>query len=292
MIEIDRVLHEQIRALGSAAYKKFLCSEVIRNWSRLVDEDIAAKVVPVEIKRGVLLVEVESSAFKDQLKFFKEEILDAINEAFGQEELLVKDIRIARGFQVPDDKKISPAQTDESEEITLTAEEIKFCEEQAKKFSDEELRPMILSALMAQVKGRKILRANDWHTCSKCSALCPPEEILCAVCKIKEREVMVKKLFALFRETPWLKSHDAQKILLKQMPHMRSECSLAAIDSARTSLIQSLARKVRFGDETSPDALKLVMLEKRLPPDKLTPAIIKRALSDLRFNLAELPKLR
>lgn len=290
MIEIDRVLHEQIRALGSAAYKKFLCSEVIQNWSRLVDEDIAAKVVPVEIKRGVLLVSAESSAFRDQLKFFKEEILDAINEAFGQP--LVKDIRIAKSFQVPDNKKNSPAPADEAEEITLTAEEIKRCEERAEKFSDEELRPTILSALMAQVKGRKILRANDWHKCSKCSAMCPPEEILCAVCKIKERDVMVKKLFALFRETPWLKSQDAQKILLRQMPHMRAECSLAAIDSARTSLIQSLARKVRFGDETSPDALKLVMLEKRLPPDKLTPAIIKRALSDLRFNLAELPKLR
>ena len=98
---------------------------------------------------------------------------------------------------------------------------------------------------------------------------------------------MVKKLFALFRETPWLKSQDAQKILLRQMPHMRAESSLAAIDSARTSLIQSLARKVRFGDETSPDALKLVMLEKRLPPEKLTPAIIRRTLIDLQFNLAD-----
>ena len=289
MIEIDRLLHEQMRALGSAAYKKFLCSEVIRNWGRLVDESIAAQVVPVTIEHGVLLVSAESSAFRDQLKFFKEEILDAINETFGQP--LVKDIRIAKSFQVAKEKIFSPAQTDEAEEITLTAEEIKRCEEQAEKFSDEELRPTILSALMAQVKGQKVLRANNWHKCSKCSAMCPPEEKLCEVCKIKERDVMVKKLFALFRETPWLKSQDAQKILLRQMPHMRAECSLAAIDSARTSLIQSLARKVRFGDETSPDALKLVMLEKRLPPDKLTPVIIKRALSDLRFNLAELPKL-
>ena len=284
MIEIDRVLHEKIRALGSAAYKKFLCNEVIQNWSRLVDESIAAQVVPVTIEHGVLFVSVESSAFKDQLKFFKEEILDAINETFGQS--LVKEIRIAKSFQVTERDKETVA----PEEITLTAEEIKRCEEQAEKFSDEKLRATILSTLLAQAKGQKILRANNWHKCAKCSALCPPEEIFCEVCKIKEREVMVKNLFALFRETPWLKSQDAQKILLKQMPHMRAECSLAAIDSARTSLIQSLARQVRFGDETSPAALKLVMLEKRLPPDKLTPAIIKRALSDLRFNLAELPK--
>ena len=74
------------------------------------------------------------------------------------------------------------------------------------------------------------------------------------------------------------------------MPHMRRECLPDAVESARTSLIQQIASHVRYGDDSSPNALKLVMLEKRLPPDKLTPAIIKRALSDLQFNLAELPK--
>ena len=284
MIEINRVLHEQIRALGVRAYRKFLCAEVIRNWRNLVDESIAAQVVPVSIERGILFVHVESSAFKDQLKFFKEEILDTINAAFKSESPLVKDIKLAGPFRVVPEKK-SPAQDDESKEIFLTAEEVQRCEAQAEKFP-EELRATILEALMAQAKGQKVLRANGWHKCAKCSALCPPEEIFCEVCKLKEREAMEKFLFALFRETPWLKSQDAQKILLKQMPHMRSECSLGAIDSARTSLIQSLARRVRFGDETSPDALKLVMLEKRLPRDKLTPAIIKRALQELRFNLA------
>ena len=285
MIEIDRVLHEQIRALGSAAYKKFLCGEVIKNWSRLVDEEIAVQVVPVAIERGVLFVRVDSSAFKDQLKFFKEEILSAINETFASDKPLVKNIRITGASMLDDEKNFLPAPVDEPKEIVLTEEEIKSCEAQAEKFP-EDLRPTILNALMAQVKGQKVLRANGWHKCANCSALCPPEEKICDVCKIKERDVMVKKLLALFRETPWLKSQDAQKILLKQMPHMRAECSLAAIDSARSSLIQSLARRVRFGDETSPDALKLVMLTKRLPPDKLTSAIIKRALSELRFNLA------
>ena len=285
MIEIDRVLHEQIRALGSAAYKKFLCGEVIKNWSRLVDEEIAVQVVPVAIERGVLFVRVDSSAFKDQLKFFKEEILSAINETFASDKPLVKNIRITGASMLDDEKNFLPAPVDEPKEIGLTEEEIKSCEAQAEKFP-EDLRPTILNALMAQVKGQKVLRANGWHKCANCSALCPPEEKICDVCKIKERDVMVKKLLALFRETPWLKSQDAQKILLKQMPHMRKECSLAAIDSARSSLIQSLARRVRFGDETSPDALKLVMLTKRLPPDKLTSAIIKRALSELRFNLA------
>ena len=289
MIEIDRVLHEQIRSYGAETYKKFLCSEVIQNWSKLVDESISSKVEPVTIEHGVLFVSVKSSSFKDQLKFFAEEIIDAINENFGQEEPFVKEIRPAKSFQLANitPKKNPPAQVDEPkvEDVTLTEEEIRRCTKAAENFTDENLRPIILNTLLSRAKLQKFRLSKGWHKCEKCDALCPPEEIFCEVCRIKERTTMVKKLFDIFYDTPWLKTHDAQKILLEQMPHMRTECTAVAVNSARTSLIQNLATRIRFGDEESPDVLKLVMLEKRLPPDKLTPQIIKRALSELQFNL-------
>ena len=293
MIKIDSALHEQMRSLGAAAYKKFLCREVIKNWSGLVDENFAEKILPVTIEHGVLFVRAESSALKDRLKFFKEEILDAINENFAQEEPLVKDIRIAKNFQVAEaaPEKKSPAKVDAQkvEDVTLTDEEIKRCEERAENFS-EEIRPTVLKTLLAQAKKKIFLLANAWHKCAKCDAFCPPEEIFCEVCKIKERDAMKKFLFKIFYDEPWLKTRDAQKILLEQMPHMRTECTLDAIDSARSSLIQNLAGHIRCGDETSPDVSKLVMLHKRLPPEKITAAIVKRALNELQFNLAEQPK--
>ena len=78
MIEINRMLHEQIRSLGATTYEKFLCSELNDNWDKLVDASLAAKVKPVKLEHGVLFVDVESSALKDQLKFFAEEIIDAL----------------------------------------------------------------------------------------------------------------------------------------------------------------------------------------------------------------------
>ena len=296
MIDFDLTLHEEIRALGTAAYKKFLGSEVIHNWSKLVDDEIAAQVIPVTIEHGVLFVDAQSSAVKDQLKFFAEEIIDAINKNFGRGELLVKEIRIAKGFQIADKlkpQKVSePAQVEEVdlEQITLTEAEAKHCEEQAQRVSDDKLRQIVLMTLLTQTRLKKFRLANGWHKCAKCSVLCPPKEMFCEVCRIKERDAMTEELFRIFYDEPWLKTWDAQKILLERMPHMRRECLPDAVESARTSLIQRIANHVRYGDDSSPDALKLVMLAKRLPPDKLTPAIIKRALSDLQFNLAELPK--
>lgn len=296
MIEIDQILQEKMRSLGEATYKVFLCSEVIHHWNELLDENISAQVKPVTIEHGVLFVNVENSAFKDQLKFYAEEIIDAINENFGKEEPLVKEIRLAAGYQIANmpPEKESPAQVEEPagklEKIILTDEEIKRCEEEAGKISNETLRATVLETLLSQAKLQKLQLENGWHKCAKCGTLCPPNEIFCEVCRIKARETMVNELFKIFYNEPCLKAQDAQKLLLKKMPHMREECSLPAVESARTSLIQKIASHIRFGDEESDEVLKLVMLEKRLPSDKITPAIIKRTLYDMQFNLSETPK--
>ena len=274
MIEINRFVHDKMRALGED-----------------VDKSIAAQVKPVKIEHGVLFVCSQSSAFKDQLKFLAEEIIDKINENFGQE--VVKKIRLTQTFQIadmPPEIKM-PAQIEKPqiklEDITLTDEEIKHCKELSEKFSDVKLRGIFFETLLTQTRGRKFRLAKGWHKCKKCESLCPPEENFCAVCFMQEREAMVKALFKIFYDAPWLKAWDARKILLKQMPHMAKECSEAAVESARATLIQRIASRVRFGDEKSSEALRLVMLAKRLPEEKLTPAIIKRALSELQFNLAE-----
>ena len=297
MIELDRALNEQMRSYGADTYKKFLCKEMIRHWDKIVDESISAYVKPVTIEHGVLFVDVANSAFKDQLKFLTEEIIDAVNENFGAE-LFVKEIKLAKAFQVADlpPEKISPAQIEQPEltleDITLTEEEIQLCKEQAEKISDPKLRLIVSDTLLSRLRMKKFRLATGWHKCAKCNSLCPPNEMFCEVCNVKERANMVETLFKIFYDKPWLKTLEAQKLLLEKMPHMSRECSPDVIESARTSLIQRIASRVRFGDDSSPDALKLVMLEKRLPPEKLTPAIIKRALSDLQFNLSGLPRYR
>lgn len=294
---MENFLREKIRSQGTHNYKKFLATELIRDWKEIVDESIAEHVTPVTIEHSVLFVSVENSAFKDQLKFFTEEILDAINERFNEGEPLVKEIRIAKSFQIAEKppEKIPPAQIKNSvtiEEITLTDEEIARCREKAQEIDDEKLRETVYETLISYARSQKFRLANGWHKCKNCAALCEPEEIFCTTCKIKERTLMVEELFKIFYDEPWLKPWDAQKILLDRMPYMKRECELDVVESARTSLIQKIASKVRSGDEKSSDVLKLVALEKRLHPEKITPAIIRRTLIDMQFNLADQAQLR
>lgn len=293
MIKINRMLHEQIRSCGSDAYNKLLVSEMRNQWGEIVDESIAAQVTPVDIEHSVLFVDVKNSSFKDQLKFYKEEIIESINESFNEEEPLIKDVRLANAFQIANmpPKKIEPAQEKKFkvsiEEIEVTDEEKKHCEEQVAKFHNDELRQKALELLSSHVRSQKFKLANGWHKCKNCDVLCPPEEIFCEVCKIKEREAMIEELYRIFYDAPQTKTHEAQKLLLERMPYMRDKCFPEVIESARTSLIQKIANKVRFGDEDSEESRILVALEKQLPLDKVTPAIVKRTMLDMQFNLAD-----
>lgn len=304
-MDMKNFLRNKMYEFGSDNFKQYLCVEVIHDWAKIVDADIADKVKPVKIEHGILFVDVNNSAFKDQLKFYAEDIIDAVNvyveenvdavdKNFAQNnEPLVKEIKIAKAFQVADmpRKEQLPAQDEQPkltiEQITLTDEETKQCEERAAKISDEELRQIVLDTLLSQARVQKFRLLNGWHKCETCSVLCPPEEIFCEVCSVKQRDAMVDELYRIMYDNPWLNARDVQKILLERMPHMSKECSFEAIESARTSLIQKVAGSIRFGDEESDEALRLVMLEKRLTSDKLTPTIIRRTLIDLQFNLAD-----
>ena len=51
-------LRNEMRSFGAATYQKFLCNELIHDWDKIIDVDIAKKIRPVAIKHDVLFVDV------------------------------------------------------------------------------------------------------------------------------------------------------------------------------------------------------------------------------------------
>ena len=294
MTDIESTLRQTIRSLGADNYKKFINNEIISNWDALVDQNISANIQPVALEYGVLFVKAKSAAANDQLKFFAEEILDAINDAFGDGEQIVKAIRPAQAHRIaafneksppPDATKTLAVKFDE---IALTSEEIARCEATVQKIADAELRAVALQTVISQAKSNKFKLVNGWHKCKTCDSLCPAEETFCEVCRLREHEKIRRKLFDIFYDAPWLSSEDVQKIFAEKYPNQRDQCPLDFVNSTRTSLVQQLAGRLTLvdSDEDSNEILRLVMLERQLPPDRITPAIIRRTLSELHFNFA------
>ncbi|MBR4384041.1 MAG: DUF721 domain-containing protein [Selenomonadaceae bacterium] len=295
MRDIGSVLQGSIRSLGAEHYQRFLSDEIIFHWDTLVDKSISASVQPIVFENGVLFVHAKSSAFKDQLKFFVEDIIDAINERFGNGEQKVREIRPAKPFQVANFNKKSrrveqPEQVEEkTDDIVLTPEEIAHCEASVQKIADEELRTVALQTLLSRAKYKKFRLANGWHKCKSCDSLCEETETLCEVCRLKEHEKIKRLLFEIFYDTPWLASEEVKKIFAEKFPNLREQCPIDFVNSTRASLIQLLAGHLARdeADEDSNDIMRIVMLERQLPPEKVTPAIIRRTLGELHFNFAD-----
>jgi len=86
---IDRVLKD---------YRHQSDQELLRVWDlwdSIVGEEIAGNTKPAAFKGDLLLVFVSSSTWLHQLQFLKTDIIDKINDAFGDK--LVRDIRFKIG---------------------------------------------------------------------------------------------------------------------------------------------------------------------------------------------------
>ena len=113
---------------------------------------------------------------------------------------------------------------------------------------------------------------------------CKPEEIICENCRISERNKMRRKIRRLFYKNPCIKFHDVLNQVKKNFSHISEEISLGVVSTERNFLIKSLAGKIFFDDFNSETLKTLVMIYKQLPKEKLTDAVIKKSVKELRFN--------
>jgi predicted nucleic acid-binding Zn ribbon protein len=71
-------------------------SGLFNRWPELVGASIAAHATPVSLKKGHLLVEVDSSAWATQLKYMTTELVERCCSELGAGAVKQIDVRVAR----------------------------------------------------------------------------------------------------------------------------------------------------------------------------------------------------
>ncbi|MBM4166351.1 MAG: DUF721 domain-containing protein [Ignavibacteria bacterium] len=87
--ELNSVLHNAIQSLGLA--HGIAQGKVLNEWNSIVGEHIANVTKPERFDKDTLFVSVTSSAWRNELLFYKENILKKISSLVG--EGIVKDIK-------------------------------------------------------------------------------------------------------------------------------------------------------------------------------------------------------
>ncbi len=270
--------------------KRLLQREIFNRWQELLP-NFADKIFPVKIQGETLIVDSNDSAAKDTLKFGAPNLVKLINEKISPGLPIISTIKFGKSFgSAPPLPKKIPAPN--VEEIELTPEEIAECEKKVAATVDENRRRFLLEFFLSYAKSEKRKLQGGWHKCKLCNVLCPPKEILCNVCAVKERNKMYKEIRKIFCDAPETSFQEIQQKIFQAFPYLQNECTLEAIESARMDLILQRAAKISYGDTTSDAAKFLVCLIRQLPPENLTPAIINRTLEEFKFNLTDQPPFK
>ena len=288
---IGAVLHKTLAETNPELRRKILQQEIFNRWHEIF-KPLADKFSPVEIKDQTLFVSSNDSSIKDMLKYGADDFVRLINDKISPELPIISKIKFSKNFDAPPPlKKLSAKIKAVKKSVALTPAEIENCKKKVASVKDETQRKILFETIISHEKSQKRKLQDGWHKCQFCNSLCPPNEIICPVCKVKERGRMsaeIRKIFCAAPETPF---REIQQKIIRQFPHLQNECTLEKIESARMDLILQRAAKISYGDTTSDAVIFLVRLIRQLPREKLTEQIITRTLKEFKFNLADLPPL-
>ncbi len=120
--------------------KRLRESVIWRVWDKAVGQPIASKARPAAFRQGVLTVAVTSAPWMQQLGFLKQQLMDAVNNALGEE--MITEIQLRAGTPLPPPSP--PAPPFRRLNRQLSPEEEARIQREAAAIPDEELRAAII----------------------------------------------------------------------------------------------------------------------------------------------------
>ena len=283
------LIPKSMRALGEKADRLYRTHYALRHLPDLIGSSFAEHIHPLGVRHKKLFIHVPEDSWRSEIWMFREEIRNRINQCAGEEivqEIISTyqrniDLEQKTGEQgKPGGEELLEKKSARTElrQVNLTDEEMEELRLGCSSVRDPELRKRLFSLSMKRKKLEKLKKRKEWHPCSGCGTLCPPEEACCPSCTMRNRRRMEEQIKKLLTELPWLRYPEIKKTI---------SCTPGMVDSIRDSLIQQVASKVHLEDVDTLDAYTLVMLYLHIPPENITEELVRKTLYRLRNDLAK-----
>jgi predicted nucleic acid-binding Zn ribbon protein len=86
---LNQLIHQFLESVGIGA--KIEENSAIVYWDSVVGQEISQRTEPYKIAEGILYVRVKDPVWRNELQFFKNEIIDKLNSRIGKQ--LVKEVK-------------------------------------------------------------------------------------------------------------------------------------------------------------------------------------------------------
>ncbi len=143
--KIDSILFPLVRNLGIESSVR--CSEVKKIWHTLFNEPLSCHMVPYKMTEGVILLNVDSSVWLQELNYFKKDIIEKLSP-YG-----IKDVRFKLGKV---SQRLESGFCNQTVgEKPLTPEEASYIEKTVSHIIDEEIRETIRRVIKRAISSGK-----------------------------------------------------------------------------------------------------------------------------------------
>jgi hypothetical protein len=233
-------------------------------WSRIVGERVAENATPLELSGTTLIVTTRSSAWSNQLQLLAPQILSglaALPEGRAVERLT---------FRVGTVRGRSRAVAPRANSVTRDAGEAPSPAADAGE-ALERLRHRVTA-----------LRRKAARACERCGAPLgddPPG--LCAPCNGRLEQARIEAVQRILFAAPWLELSEirAQVEGLERSDYERARRQL--LQRWWTALLRArYAKRLTAGRSERAIASSYVLLQSGLPPDRITPAVVRNLLGE------------
>lgn len=271
---LEQILPLTLKSLGIT--RKFTVQSIYTHWEEIVGKEIAAHSNPRSTQNAILFISVINSSWCHHLTMMKEQIIDKINTFAGEK--IVNDIRFHAGYLKNKQNEEGtvwqePTLKEKLQTVTIDNKQMQTNREISNAISDEQLRKKVFKLITKDSTLQELKKRENWHKCSNCSTLCPPEDKYCTVCAVQKRQSTIESIRKLLMEVPWINYTECRKYI---------ECTSAEFGWAKKGLIDSLVNKSVDMPDDSVCVATLVMLLKRVKPEELFDELISSTLKSVR----------
>jgi predicted nucleic acid-binding Zn ribbon protein len=185
----ETILEDLIRRFGMEG--KLQEARLDRVWPQVVGPAIAAATRPVRVKNGVLLVQVKSSAWVQELNFRRRDILNRLASYLPSVRLRHIDFRTSWQPEAaaPEEEEAPPGPPlptlHELESMALQPAEQEQIETVVAHLSDEEMRETLRRTMTHDLQSRKWRIQHGWKPCPRCQAIFYGDEERCPICRVE-----------------------------------------------------------------------------------------------------------
>jgi hypothetical protein len=234
----------------------FQMMKLRKSWKDIVGSVLARESYICGLKNHILLVGVTNSSWMQEIFMMKKEILQRIRENSDFSD--IEDIHFRMGIPQKDKQSdsseglfIEKNKNPDFSKIQLSDSEKRKIISWADSHASSFLKEQIAQLIMDTVRKRKAEIQNGWHPCRSCGSLCPKEEKVCFLCRMKEKRNTVYSVMVILKKKPHL---------LWEQVNEQISCTYGEYAEGKENLVHRYRQNLFRGQCTADEKKQLLSL--------------------------------